>query len=365
MTGIKDVARSVGVSTATVSRALRGLPRVSDETRVRVLQAAADMDYVASPSAAGLASGQTRTIGAIVPFVTRWFYSSVVQGAEEQLREAGYDLLLYNLGGSHAARERVFRGALLRKRVDAILVLSLTPTDDEVAALRTAHRPVAVVGATVPGWGSVRIDDAETARIAMRHLLELGHTRIGYIGGSLEDQLDFAAPLDRFAGYRSALHEADLPARAEWETVGDFTVRGGRAAMCRLMGAQVRPTAVLAASDEMAIGAVHAVRQAGLRVPEDMSVIGIDDHEMAEFFDLSTVAQPVHAQGRLAATLLLDALGAATNGERPSTSAAALTVPTRLVVRATTAPPRLATTVPVRAPRPRRVPRTAASRRTS
>jgi DNA-binding LacI/PurR family transcriptional regulator len=96
-----------------------------------------------------------------------------------------------------------------------------------------------------------------------------------------------------------------------------------------------------------------------------MSVIGIDDHEMAEFFDLSTVAQPVHAQGRLAATLLLDALGAATNGERPSTSAAALTVPTRLVVRATTAPPRLATTVPVRAPQPRRVPRTAASRRTS
>ena len=98
VTSIKDVARSVGVSTATVSRALRGLPRVSDETRDRVLQAAAELDYVASPSAAGLASGQTRSVGVIVPFVTRWFYAGVVQGAEELLRDAGYDLLLYNLG---------------------------------------------------------------------------------------------------------------------------------------------------------------------------------------------------------------------------------------------------------------------------
>ena len=132
MTSIKDVAASVGVSTATVSRALRGLPRVSDETRVRVLKAAAELDYVASPSAAGLATGQTRAVGVIVPFVTRWFFGSVIQGAEELLREAGYDLLLYNLGGDQEARDRVFRGHLLRKRVDAVLVLSLTPTDEEV-----------------------------------------------------------------------------------------------------------------------------------------------------------------------------------------------------------------------------------------
>ena len=200
VTSIKDVAREVGVSTATVSRALRGLPRVSEQTRVRVLQVAAELDYVASPSAAGLASGQTRAVGVIVPFVTRWFYASVVQGAEELLREAGYDLLLYNLGGDQEARHRVFRTHLLRKRVDAVLVLSLTPTDDEVAALTKLDRPVAVVGATVNGWASVRIDDAATARIAMRHLIDLGHRRIGYVGGSLEEQLDFAAPLDRLNG---------------------------------------------------------------------------------------------------------------------------------------------------------------------
>ncbi len=337
MTSIKDVARTVGVSTATVSRALRGLPRVSDETRIRVLQAAAELDYVASPTAASLASGQTRAVGVIVPFVTRWFYASVVQGAEELLREEGYDLLLYNLGGDREARRRVFRSHLLRKRVDAVLVLSLTPTDEEVRALAKLDRPVAVVGATVPGWASVRIDDNETARIAMQHLLDLGHRRIGYIGGSLEEQLDFAAPLDRLHGYRTAMDCAGIEVVPSWEVIGDFTVRGGLAAMRLLLEADPRPTAVFAASDEMAVGAVHAAREAGLRVPEDISVIGIDDHDMAEFFDLSTVAQPVHQQGQLAARLLLDALAAV--DEDPSAEPPALTVPTRLIVRHTTAPP--------------------------
>ena len=337
MTSIKDVAREVGVSTATVSRALRGLPRVSDETRSRVMAAAAELDYVASPTAAGLASGQTRAVGVIVPFVTRWFFATVISGAERVLREAGYDLLLYNLAGSRAARDRVFRGHLLRKRVDAVLVLSLAPTAEEIAGLGKLHRPVAVVGATVPGWGSVRIDDQATARIAMHHLLDLGHRRIAYIGGSLEDVLDFAAPLDRLTGYRQAMGEAGLPVHPEWETVSDFTVRGGLAAMRLLLESEERPTAVFAASDEMAIGAVHAVREAGLRVPEDISVISIDDHEMAEFFGLTTVAQPVLDQGQLAADLLLESLAASrANADPPAPRL--VTVNTRLVLRRTTAP---------------------------
>jgi DNA-binding LacI/PurR family transcriptional regulator len=224
----------------------------------------------------------------------------------------------------------------LRKRVDAVMVLSLTPTAEEVAALARLDRPVAVVGATVDGWSSVRIDDDATAQIAMEHLLSLGHRRIAYIGGSLEDQLDFAAPLDRLRGYRAAMRQAGLPRERSWEAVGDFTVRGGVAAMRLLLETRQRPTAVFAASDEMAIGAVHALREAGLRVPEDVSVIGIDDHEMAEFFELTTVAQPVHEQGQLAAGLLLDALAAdPARLARPQE----LIVPTRLLVRKTTAPP--------------------------
>jgi DNA-binding LacI/PurR family transcriptional regulator len=337
MTSIKDVARTVGVSTATVSRALRGLPRVSDSTRVRVLQAAAELDYVASPTAAGLASGHTRAVGVVVPFVSRWFFASVVQGAEAPFRRAGYDLLLYNLAGDTEARQRVFQTHLLRKRVDAVLVLALAPSEQEVASLARLNRPVAAVGATVPGWASVGIDDEDTARTAMRHLLQLGHRRIGYIGGSLEEQLDFAAPRARLAGYRAAMREAGAGLDPGWQTVSDFTVRGGVAAMQRLLtGEHPMPTAVFAASDEMAIGAVHAARGLGLRVPEDVSVIGVDDHEMAEYFDLTTVAQPVHEQGRLAAELLLEAM---TAGAAAETAAPVVTMPTRLVVRGTTAPP--------------------------
>jgi DNA-binding LacI/PurR family transcriptional regulator len=336
VTSIKDVARTVGVSTATVSRALRGLPRVSDETRVRVLKAAAELDYVASPSAAGLASGQTQAVGVVVPFVTRWFYAGVVQGAEEVFGQAGYDMLLYNLGGDREARERVFGTHLLRKRVDAVLVLSLTPTDEEVRSLSRLNRPVAVVGASVPGWSSVRIDDDETAEIAVRHLIDLGHRRIGYIGGSLEDQLDFAAPLDRLHGFRRTMGLAGLDVAPDWEVIGDFTVRGGLEAMRLLLEARPRPTAVFAASDEMAIGAVYAVREAGLRVPEDVSVIGIDDHEMSQFFHLTTVAQPVREQGQLAARLLLESLSA--EQDEPFRTED-VTVPTRLLVRQTTGPP--------------------------
>ena len=338
MTSIKDVARTVGVSTATVSRALRGLPRVSESTRDRVLQAAADLDYVASPSAAGLASGQTRAVGVVVPFVSRWFFASVVQGVEALLREAGYDLLLYNLGGDAEARRRVFTTHLLRKRVDAVLVLSLTPTQQEIAALAKLHRPVAVIGATVPGWASVRIDDVDAACTAMQHLLALGHRRIAHLGGALTNQLDFAAPRHRLDGYRLAMSTAGLTIHRRWEVTTDFTVQGGVGGMTTLLqlAPSVRPTAVFAASDEMAIGAVAAVRRAGLRVPQDISVIGIDDHEMSEFFDLTTVAQPAREQGRLAASLLLAALNPLCP---PEDLAPSHTVATTLVVRGTTSRP--------------------------
>ena len=338
VTSIKDVARTVGVSTATVSRALRGLPRVSDSTRDRVLRAAADLDYVASPSAAGLASGQTRAVGVVVPFVSRWFFATVVQGAEAPLREAGYDLLLYNLGGDAEARRRVFTTHLLRKRVDAVLVLSLTPTQQEIAALAKLHRPVAVIGASVPGWASVRIDDVDAACTAMHHLLGLGHRRIAHLGGALTNRLDFAAPLHRLDGYRLAMSAAGLTVPAGWEITSDFTVRGGVAGMEELLrlGPSDRPTAVFAASDEMAIGAVAAVRRAGLRVPEDVSVIGIDDHEMSEFFDLTTVAQPAREQGRLAASLLLAAMNPLCS---PEELAPSHTVATTLMVRGTTCRP--------------------------
>ena len=334
MSTIRDVAEAAGVSIATVSRALHGLPRVSETTRQRVLAAAADLRYVASPSAAGLASGQTMAIGVVAPFIDRWFFAGVVHSAEERLRRAGYDLLLYSLGTDADERRRAFSGALLRKRVDGVLVLGLRPTAEEAATLAAAGRPMAIVGADVEGWASVRIDDERAARCAVRHLIDLGHRRIGFIGGEPDDALNSAAPIARLVGYRRELAEARRPVDPALEVVGGFTVQGAITATRRLLALPSPPTAVFAASDEMAMAAVHAARRMRVRVPEDLSVIGVDNHEMAELFDLTTVAQPIAAQGLLAAEMLLTSLA------DPGRPRPAVVVPTDLVVRGTTGPPR-------------------------
>jgi LacI family repressor for deo operon, udp, cdd, tsx, nupC, and nupG len=332
MTSIKDVAREVSLSTATVSRALRGLPGVSDANRTRVTEAAQRLGYVPSPSAVGLASGHTRTVAVIVPHVTRWFFGEVVQGAEEVLRAAGYDLLLYNLAGEPAARHRVFQTGLLSKRVDAVLVLGLRPTPEEQRRLADLDRPVAIVGAAATGLYSVSIDDELAARLATSHLVDLGHRRVGYVGGSL-DSLDFVAPSARLAGYRAVLCEHGIPHHRDLEDIGDFTVAGGVAAATRLLARTDRPTAIFAASDEMAIGVLRAARDLGLGVPDDLSVVGIDDHELAGFFDLTTVAQPVREQGRRGAERVLAEL----IGVRPPESEV---LPVDLVVRSSTTAPR-------------------------
>ena len=335
MTGIKDVAREVGLSTATVSRALRGLPRVSPETREQVLEAATRMGYVASTHAASLASGQTHAIGVVVPNVARWFFGSVVHGAEELLRQEGYDLLLYTVTSEPAARQRLFHSYLLSKRVDAVMVLALRPTPEEVASLDRTGLPTVVVGGAVPGWSSVRIDDVEAAGTAVRHLVELGHSRIAHLSGVPDPEhtgLDFSTPGARLLGYRTAMEEAGLGIEPGWEVSGDFTALGGLAACRELLAARERPTAIFAGSDEMAIGACHAVREAGLRVPEDISVIGIDNHELSEYFDLSTVAQPAPELGRLGARMLLDAL----TSDTPPSPLEQI-VPTQLIARGTTA----------------------------
>ena len=335
MTGIKDVARELEMSTATVSRALRGLPGVSDETRERVRQTARELGYVPSPSAAGLASGHTRTVAVVVPWVTRWFFASAVQGAEEVLRDHGYDLLLYNLAGSAQARHRVFEAGRLAKRVDAVLVLSLQPTPAELTRLTALDCPVTFIGADVPGWATVRIDDERTARTAIKHLVGLGHRRIAYVGGP--GVLDFTAPEARERGYRGSIEDAGLELDPSLEVDGDFTLVGGIDAGRRLLDRPDRPTAIFAASDEMAIGVLRAARQLGLRVPDDVSVVGIDDHELASFFDLTTVAQPVLEQGRLAAQQVLDALAARRSGGGWHPQQVIL--PTELLERGTTGPP--------------------------
>ena len=333
---LDDVARLAGVSAATVSRALRGVRGVAEGTRTRVLAAAAELGYAISPAASSLATGRTGTIGVIVPYVDRWYFSRIISGVERVLREAGISLLLYNLGDD-AGRARFFADFPLRRRVDAVLVLSLPLSEAERELLLSLDAPLVTIGTEEPGADSVGIDDHGAAVTAMRHLVQLGHREIGFIGESAPVPLGFTTPLRRLAAYREVYHavcrEDGREPEAGFETGGGFTVTGGEQAMGTLLGLPRRPSAVFAASDEMAFGALRALRRAGLRVPDDVSVLGFDDHDLAGLLELSAVAQPVAELGAHAGRLLLARLS---DGKILTTPAI---FRTRLVLRGSTAPP--------------------------
>ncbi|MDP9094847.1 MAG: LacI family transcriptional regulator [Actinomycetota bacterium] len=334
MASIEDVARLAGVSIATVSRALRGLPDVAAATRDRVLAAAGELDYVASPFAARLASGRTATIGVVVPFVNRWFFAEVIDTVEAALRKRGFDLLLYNLG-DEAGRARFFEVMPMRKRVDAVLIVSLVLSEDELAALSSLGSPIGLLGLERPGFAAARIDDIASAHVAVEHLLNLGHRRIGLIGGDTDDPMRFTPPLHRRTGYHDALRAYGVEPSPELEVLGYFTAEGGCAATERLMALAHPPTAIFAESDEMAFGALRAFRRARLRVPEDVAVIGFDDQVNAELMDLSTIRQPVSEQALEVTTRLMAAIGAKAE---PDTTTVVL--PTELIVRGSTDPAR-------------------------
>jgi LacI family repressor for deo operon, udp, cdd, tsx, nupC, and nupG len=330
---IIDVAQRAGVSPATVSRALRGLPHVSATTRRRVEQAAADLSYVASPAGMGLASGRTRTVGVVVPLATRWFFAQVVAAAEGVLRSWNYDVLLYNLGND-AGRTRFFDRMPLRRRVDAVLVVALPLSAEETVRLQSLRVPVVVVGSHQPEFPTVRIDDAAGARQAVQHLLNLGHEAITMISALEDEDPGFASAPARRSGFRQARADVDRP---DHVVAGNWGLDGGARAMETVLASDRLPTAVFAEYDEMAFGAMLTLRRAGLSVPGDISVVGFDDHEMASVVDLTTVSQPVHEQGELAARMLVDGLRDRT------IEPVDVVLPTRLVIRGSTAPP-----VPVR-----------------
>lgn len=338
MAGIDDVAHAAGVSTATVSRALSGRGRISAATRERVRAAAVELGYVVSAAASTLASGRAENVGVVVPLMDRWFFATVLDGIASQLAPRGLDMTLYNLTDDAQQRARLFSSSLRRRRVDGIIVLSVALSDDEVAALGDVGLPVIGLGVPRAELETLRVDDTAVGRAATEHLLALGHRRIAHIGQQLaagspsHPALDI--PTRRRRGFEAAMADAGVPhARIE---DADFTIEGGRRATHRLLDGPVPPTAIFAASDEMAYGVLTAVRERGLRVPADVSVIGVDGHDMAGLFDLTTIDQFPHAQGARAGAAMLAALDEAATAAAPASPAASL--PFELVIRGTTAP---------------------------
>jgi LacI family repressor for deo operon, udp, cdd, tsx, nupC, and nupG len=328
-----DVARRAGVSMATASRALSDRPHVAPATRARVLAAAEQLSYVISPEASRLARGATGRVAVVTPHLSRWFFGLLLEGLLAVLRDADLDVLLYHVGDAHD-RRAFFRDLPARRKVDAVVVLGMPVDQPERERLGLMGVHVAAAGGQTESYPSVAIDDLTAGRQAVDHLIFLGHRRIAMIATDDPGQPGWPADRGRVRAYHQAHAEAGLPVDPRLIVEMPWGAAAGADAMAQLLGLREPPTAVYAHSDEVALGALRTLRRAGLRAPADVSVVGIDDHPLAALNDLTTVAQPVREQGVLTGRMIVKLI----RGE-PARGA---TVPTRLVVRNSTGPPRAA-----------------------
>jgi DNA-binding LacI/PurR family transcriptional regulator len=297
-----DVARHAGVSIATVSRALRGMPGVSQPTRERIRKIAHDLSYVISPEASALSRGQTGRVAIVLPQLDAWFYSAMLASMAPVLREAELDMLVYEVDGEEQ-RTRFLRELPARRKADAVILTALPMTQAEVERLDLIGVRVVVVGGEVREFPRVQVDDFEVGRIAVQHLLDLGHRRIAMIRTSDTNGTTWSSDVLRVRAWRETLAAAGCAAPDVLLVSESYGVDAGGRAMARLLELAEPPTAVFAYSDELAFAAVAHLRDHGLRVPDDVSVIGVDGHPLGELLGVSTVDQDVGGQGQLAAEL--------------------------------------------------------------
>lgn len=333
MSTLADVARHAGVSKSTASRALSGNGSVNEETRKRVQESAKVLGFVASSAAEHLATGRSKNIALLTPFVNRWFFSEVIDGVEAALIGAGYDLTLYRLSDDMEQRKALFDYFLVRKGVDAVIALSLFITSEEVDRLESLGKPIVGIGGRIPKVPSIFIDDRAVAKAQTEHLIGLGHTRLMHIGGDQEHQLDFEVHGGRLQGFRDALNYAGIVVEDDF-LAAEISTAGGFEAGLKVLSRENRPTAISAISDEVAIGVMSAAYKLGLRVPEDVSIIGIDGHPTAAAFGLTTMVQHPARQGAIAVSAALASLG----GMSPDPSELEMELPVELKVRTSTGP---------------------------
>lgn len=313
---IQDVARHAQVAVGTVSRVLNESPGVKPATRQRVLTAIQALDYSPNLIARSMTSRRTGSIGVIVPYFTRPFFSEVLRGVEVMITRAGREFVLYNVQ-SHEQCDAYFRQLPKQGKVDGLLIISLYPDDAIAAGFKRSGLPVVLVDAYHPQLTSLVVNNVEGAYQAVRCLIEHGHRRIGFINGKSEGDFHFNPGNDRFIGLHRALGEAGLLYEPDLVLTAGWNRQGGRQAALHLLSRPDRPTAIFAASDEQAVGVLEAARSLKLAVPGDLSVIGFDGIELSDILELSTVQQPMKYMGELGAQKLLEQIEGAAKGGSP------------------------------------------------
>lgn len=302
---IRDVARKAGVGLGTVSRVLNNSPLVSSTTRQRVLEVIAELRYTPSHIARSFSLGRTHTVAAVAPFFTRPSVVERLRGIEATLAGLKHNLVVFNIE-TVERRDACLRDVPRRDRVDGMLIISLRPHPAEVGHIRESGVPVILIDTCCDDLPSVGVDDIAGGALATRHLIDLGHRRIAFVGDSREytARFNFTSSWDRAAGYHQAMAEAGLivpEAYLRYDFHGRYEARVLARALLQLPDP---PTAIFAASDTQAMGVLEAARDLQLSVPDDLSVIGFDDIDTAEYLGLSTVRQPLFETGARAVEML-------------------------------------------------------------
>lgn len=327
MATIRDVASTAGVSVATASRVLNGHPGVRQPARQRVLAAVAQLGYRTNALARGLAKGTLRTVGLVIPDVMNPFFPALARGVEDAAHADGYALILGN-SDNEPEREEAYIRLLHDRFVDGIIVAS----SGAPGALQdlVGDTPIVLLDRRVPGWPvpCVSTDNRDGARRAVEHLLSRGHRRIAHLGGPP----GLTSSADRREGYEAALRAVGVELEPSWSLDGAFTFEDGYQRMLRLIEDEAAYTAVFAANDLIAIGALQACQDRGWPVPGRMAIVGFDDSLLARLVRprLTTVLQPAYQAGTLAWRLLAERLA------DPTAHPADIVLAPRLVVRETT-----------------------------
>jgi len=311
MVTIRDVAREARVSVATVSRVINGGGPVAEETRLRIRDIAKTLRYVPHGGARSLITSKTTAIGVLLPDLYGEFFSEVIRGIDLAARRSGYHLIISSSHNDKAEIEAAMRA--MRGRVDGVIIMSPDIDAQALMANLPASHPVVLLNCAIRGaaFDSVNIDNSRGARAIVRHLISHGHSRIAIIAGANRN----VDGHERQLGYRAALRDASLGRNAQWETPGNFTEDSGFEAAKALLKLRSRPTAIFAANDSMAIGALSALRESGVKVPEEIAVAGFDDIPIARHVNppLTSVHVPIAELGERATEKLIDAL---THGDR-------------------------------------------------
>lgn len=332
---IRDVARTAGVGVGTVSRVLNNRTRVSPETQEKVLTAIRVLGFRRSTVARQLSTGiQHRNVGVILPFVTHPSFVERLRGIQLALddQDNDFNLILYTVSEPERYHEQLL-AIVEQAAVDGLLIATLTVSEEQRDLLTQSGIPfVTLSDACSSELNCISPDNTRGGYMATRHLLELGHRRVAYVGDEFPNIYGFPTSELRYEGYLSAMREYDVPYRSDYVRLGTHSEETAHRLTEELIALPEPPTSIFAMSDIQAVGCILAIREAGMRVPEDISVIGFDDVQLSRYIGLTTVRQHLERSGYLGMQLLLDMLTLHENVVPPHLP------PLELIVRETTQP---------------------------